>query len=38
MARQTSSDALAGEEIFIANYDMDKMLGITDDLESSFDF
>lgn len=38
MAGQTSSDALAGEEIFIANYDMDKMLGITDDLESSFDF
>ena len=38
MAGQTSNDALAGEEIFIANYDMDEMLGVSDDLEESFDF
>lgn len=36
MAGQTSSDALAGEEIFIANYDMDKMLGISDDSDDDF--
>lgn len=36
MAGQTSNDALAGEEIFIANYDMDKMLGILDDSDDDF--
>ena len=40
MAGKTAEDALAGEELFIANYDIDSvnLIGTSDDDDSDFDF